>query len=98
MHGLVELLDCLDNQYHFLLSCVCALWTWGFFNVFCALFRLPNVGQGYNDITLSLIGILCAPNLPSDPMPLWGGPMWSFPLYQIMPGKLQDVLWLDSGG
>ena len=44
MRGLVDLLDCLDDQYHFVLSCVRTPWTWDFFNVFCALFRLPNVG------------------------------------------------------
>ena len=38
------LLDYLDDQYHVVLSCVCAPWTWGFFVCFCALFRLPNVG------------------------------------------------------
>ena len=50
MHGLVELLDCLDAHAHFVLSCVRASWTWGFFNLFCALFLLPNVGEVYNYI------------------------------------------------
>ena len=38
------LLAFLDDQYHAVLSCVCAPWTWGLFYVFCALFHLPNVG------------------------------------------------------
>ena len=31
MHGLVELLDYLDDHYYVVLSCVRAPWTWGFF-------------------------------------------------------------------
>ena len=34
--------------------------------MFCALFRLPDVEQGYNYIHSLYIVILCAPNLPSD--------------------------------
>ena len=61
MHGLVELLDSLDAHVDFVLSCVHAPWTWGFFCVFCALSRLPNVGQGYNYITLFVnCNSLCA--------------------------------------
>ena len=50
MHGLVELLAYLDDHYHFVLSCVHAPCMWGFFYMFGALFRLPNVGQECNDI------------------------------------------------
>ena len=70
MHGLMELLDYLDDHSHVLLSCVRAPLDVGIFYVFCTLFRRPNVGQGYYDITLSIIVILCAPNLPSDLVPL----------------------------
>ena len=49
MHGLVELLDCLDDPGHVVLSCVRAPLDGGIFNLFYALFRLPNVGQGYNE-------------------------------------------------
>ena len=48
MHGLVELLDYLDDPARFALSWVHAPWTWQIFCMFCALFCLPNVGQGYN--------------------------------------------------
>ena len=41
MHGLVELLDCLDDHYHFVLSCVRAPWTWGFFIWFAPCFTCP---------------------------------------------------------
>ena len=34
MCGLVELLDYLDDQYHFVLSCVRSPWMWGFFRCF----------------------------------------------------------------
>ena len=88
MHGLVELLDYLDDQYHIVLSCVHAPWTWGGFYVFCVLFRLPNVGQGYNDITLSVIVILCASLgrtykiLP--PVSLWFRSLDGFPTAERM--------------
>ena len=49
IRGLVELLDCLDDHYHVVLSWVRGPWTWGFFVCFYALFHLPNVGQGYNE-------------------------------------------------
>ena len=35
------LLDCLDDQYHFVLSCVHAPWTWGFFVCFAPCFAYP---------------------------------------------------------
>ena len=50
MHGLVELLAYLDDHYHFVLSCVRAPRDVGTFCVFCALFCLHNVGQGYDII------------------------------------------------
>ena len=60
MRGLVESLDYLDDQYHVVLSCVRAPGR-GDFYVPCALFRLPNVAQGYNDFTLSVhYSSLCA--------------------------------------
>ena len=33
MHDLVEVLDCLDDHYHFVFSCVCALGRGDFFGV-----------------------------------------------------------------
>ena len=48
IRGMVELLDCLDGH----VSCCTVLCAFplvvGFVCVFCALFRLPNLGQGYN--------------------------------------------------
>ena len=41
MHGLVELLDCLDDHDHAVLSCVRAPWTWGFFVCFAPYFDCP---------------------------------------------------------
>ena len=35
------LLDCLDDQYHVVLSCVRAPWTWGFFVCFAPCFAYP---------------------------------------------------------
>ena len=56
------------------ISCCTILCPWpldvGIFHVFCVLFRLPNVGQGYNEHYSLCNCILCAPNLPSDPVPL----------------------------
>ena len=47
MRGLVELLDCLDDFVSFCtVLCACLLYV-GIICVFCALFRLPNVGKGY---------------------------------------------------
>ena len=60
--------------------CACPL-NMEIFCVFWALFCLFNAGQGYNDILSLEIVILCAPNLPSDSMLLWGGPALSSPLY-----------------
>ena len=53
MHGLVELLDCLDDQYHVVLPCVHAPGHGDILCV-CAMFHLPNAGQGYNEHLLSL--------------------------------------------
>ena len=50
--------------------CACPL-DMGIFYVFCALFLLPNLGQGCNEHYSLCNCILCAPNLPSDPVPLW---------------------------
>ena len=55
----------LDTHDHFVLSCVCAPLDVGIFCVFCTLFRLPNVGQGYNDIISLQFVIFCDPILPS---------------------------------
>ena len=44
IRGLVELLDCWDDHYHVVLSCVRAPWTWGLFMCLNAVFLLPNVG------------------------------------------------------
>ena len=49
IRGLVVSLDCLNNQYHVVLSCVRAPLDVGIFRVSCALCRLPNVGQGHNE-------------------------------------------------
>ena len=35
----------------------------------CVLFRLPNVGQGYNDIILFVVCNSLSANLPSDLCP-----------------------------
>ena len=41
MRGLVELLDCLDDQHYVVLSCVHVPWTWGFFVCFVPCFAYP---------------------------------------------------------
>ena len=48
IRALVELLDCLDDLASYC-TVLCAYpLDMGILYVFCALFRLPNVGQGYN--------------------------------------------------
>ena len=58
IRGLVELLDCLNDL---VLWCI-VLCAWpldvGIPCVFCALFCLPNVGQGYNNIKLCGINVV----------------------------------------
>ena len=41
MHGLVDLLDYLDDHCHFGLSYVCAPWMWGLFVCFAPCFASP---------------------------------------------------------
>ena len=52
MHGLVELLDCRNLQYHVVLSCVRAPWTWGFFVCFTLCFACPMEGRDMMTISL----------------------------------------------
>ena len=70
IRGLVELLDCLDDQS----SCCTVLCAWpidmGFVIVFCSLFGLPSARQGYkehcifaNVIILSAMYILTCASL-----------------------------------
>ena len=61
MHGLMELLDCLDDLASFCtVLCVCPLDV-GIICVFYALFRLPNVGQECNEHCLFVnVILLCA--------------------------------------
>ena len=67
----MELLDCLDEQLLCCtVLCACPLDV-GTFCVFCALLRLPNVGQGYNKHYLFVIVILCVP-FAQLPVPLCG--------------------------
>ena len=59
---LVDFLDYLDDLVSFcIVLCACHLDV-GIICVFCTLFRLPNLGQGYNGIALFVIVIilLCA--------------------------------------
>ena len=58
MYGLVELLDCLDNHYYFILSRVRAPWTWGFSRCFAFCFACPMWGKDIMNIILFVIVII----------------------------------------
>ena len=88
MHDLVEFLDCVDAHAHFVLSYLGALDV-GIFYVFCALFRLPNVGQGYNYITLFVYCNSLSANLSQLLVPLWKGLHGPPPCHQA---NIWDVL------
>ena len=64
MHGLVELLSCLADHYHVVLSRVRAPWMWGFFVCFAPCFAYPMEGKDIMNMILFVIVILCAPICP----------------------------------